>query len=263
MKASLPLLLFALAIPLSAQEGEEFNPLGRDVPLEAMEKQLRIEVEWFETDSETYEELINDDDAMRVDGRLSSDAGPFRDSLMTLVRKNDAQLLETAVVVARSGQRAKVESIAEVIYPTEYDPGGKIISPEDSDVTLVTSLPTPTAFETRNVGVTLEVDPVLGADERVVDLNLAPELVYKLEDLSYGEYESKDGEVDLTMPVFYTVKATTQTTLIVGEYGILAVQSPFDEKTLRREGSRKVILMVKAELVHVGLGLPEDEPESE
>ena len=36
---------------------------------------------------------------------------------------------------------------------------------------------TPTAFETRNVGVALEVDPVVGADGFPIDLNIAPEIV--------------------------------------------------------------------------------------
>ena len=36
---------------------------------------------------------------------------------------------------------------------------------------------TPTAFETRNTGVTLEVEPVVGPDGITIDLNLVPQVV--------------------------------------------------------------------------------------
>src|SRR4029079_6626258 len=34
---------------------------------------------------------------------------------------------------------------------------------------------TPTAFTMRNVGITLDVEPVIGANNRTVDVNLVPE----------------------------------------------------------------------------------------
>ena len=45
---------------------------------------------------------------------------------------------------------------------------------------------TPTAFETRNIGVTLEVEPIIGPDGYTIDLNLSPEVVEFDGFINYG-----------------------------------------------------------------------------
>jgi len=45
---------------------------------------------------------------------------------------------------------------------------------------------TPTAFETRNTGVTLEVEPVIGPDGYTIDLNLVPQVVEFEGFINYG-----------------------------------------------------------------------------
>ena len=45
---------------------------------------------------------------------------------------------------------------------------------------------TPTAFETRNLGVTLEVEPIIGPDGYTIDLNLSPEVVEFDGFINYG-----------------------------------------------------------------------------
>ena len=245
---------------IHAQDGTDFNPLGRDLPIEQMERQIRIQVEWIELSHETLTELLENDENMRLSERLSGNAGPLRTALKGLIDDGDASILETAIVVARSGQRAKVESIAEYIYPTEYDPPTATVSSDD-DSKSVSIAPQATAFETRNVGVTLEVDPVLGADERTIDLNLAPEIVYLVDEIVYGEFESEDSKVEVVMPTFYTIKNTTQLTMIDGEYALMGVHSPFNEKTMRADPSRKIALFVKSDVLYVGLGLPEESEE--
>ena len=128
-------------------------------------------------------------------------AGVFTDVqyqvvIRALNQQKGVDLLSAPSVMARSGQRAKVEVIREFIYPTEYDPpeipnqiggtvggigagggvgGGFPVTPAN-----------PTAFETRNTGVTLEVDPVIGADNFTIDLNLAPEVVEFEGFINYG-----------------------------------------------------------------------------
>lgn len=264
-------IAFAIALCSSfghfafSQEAEEFNPLGRDLPIEEMSLQLRIQLEWIEMDHETFTGLLEDEESMKVQGRLSANAGPLRESVRKLVKEKDARMLETALVIARSGQRAKVESITEYIYPTEYDPPGMIAPSGEakSTATKFRYTPNPTAFETRNLGVTLEVDPVLGADNKTIDLNLAPEIVYLVDQETYGEFDSESGEVDIVMPTFYTMKTTTQITLIDGEYTILGAHSPFNEDTMRTDPERKVIIFAKVDIVYAGLELPKTEPTAE
>jgi len=84
-----------------------------------------------------------------------------------------ADFFSNPSVVARNGQRAKVETVRELRYPTEFndskDEPGKFV---------------PTAFETRNVGVTLEVEGTIQDDD--IDLRIAPKIVNFLGFIDYG-----------------------------------------------------------------------------
>lgn len=162
----------------------------------------------------------------------------FQLMIRALSQKKGVDLLSAPSVMARSGQRAKIEVIREFIYPTEYDPpeipntfGGGV----GGGATIMESFPvtpaTPTAFETRNTGVTLEVDPVLGADEFTIDLNLSPEVVEFDGFINYGspinttrtnpvtgvaeQVTITDNRIE--MPVFNTRKVSTQVTIWDGQ----------------------------------------------
>ena len=190
--------------------------------------------------------------ASGTDGALSTVApavfgiaGVFTDPqfqvvIRALSQKKGVDLLSAPSVMARSGQRAKIEVIREFIYPTEYDPPeipnqfGSLGTISTGGVSTGGGFPvtpaTPTAFETRNTGVTLEVDPVLGADEYTIDLNLAPEVVEFDGFINYGspiQTTSTNALGIITpviitpntinMPVFNTRKVTTQVTIWDGQ----------------------------------------------
>ena len=95
----------------------------------------------------------------------------FQVVIRALNQKKGVDLLSAPKVTTRSGQKAIIEIIREFRYPTEFDPpqipqnfggggGGGL------GTTQINSFPvtptTPTTFETRNTGVTLEVEPVVG-----------------------------------------------------------------------------------------------------
>ena len=166
----------------------------------------------------------------------------FQLMIRALNQRKGTDLLSAPSVMARSGQRAKVEVVREFIYPTEYDPpeipnqfgGGIATGGVGGGTTTGGGFPvtpaTPTAFETRNTGVTLEVDPVLGADEYTVDLSLAPEVVEFSGFINYGSPIQTTSTnalgistpVILTankieMPVFDTRKVSTQVTIWDGQ----------------------------------------------
>jgi general secretion pathway protein D len=101
-------------------------------------------------------------------------------------------------VTAKSGQKATIEIIREFIYPTEYEPpelpntvgatgglGGGGLGGGSSGLFPVTPA-TPTAFETRNTGVTLEIEPTIADNNFVIDLRFAPEIVEFEGFINYG-----------------------------------------------------------------------------
>src|SRR6202012_2495825 len=130
-------------------------------------------------------------------------AGVFTDPQFQVVihalnQKKGVDLLSSPRVTTKSGQRAVIEIIREFRYPTEFDPPqipqtfGGTGSGSGTGVTLNTngSFPvtptTPTSFETRNTGVTLEVEPVVGPDGYTIDLNLVPQVVEFEGFINYG-----------------------------------------------------------------------------
>ena len=183
------------------------------------EFQIHIFHEWIEVDHSFFSNWL-------FENPLTTDGNPLRNQAQKWIKENKATVIESVLVSGRSGQRAKVESVDEYIYPTEYDP------PEiPNEVTLqngakapVTAA-TPTAFETRNLGHTLEVDPVLGADDYTVDINLAPEIV-ELEGIEKWHHQQEDIRFQVQMPTMYTQKITTIVTCQDGRYAFLGTTRP-------------------------------------
>lgn len=92
---------------------------------------------------------------------------------------------------------------------------------------------TPTAFETRDMGLTLEVDPVLGADNVTIDVNLSPELV-KLNGYSEWGPAVQDGFFIVKTPTFKTIRTTTQIAVIDGRYTLISSAKPMEPSDPKR-----------------------------
>jgi len=108
-----------------------------------------------------------------------------------LNQKKAADVMVRPATVTRSGQTSKIEVIQEMIYPTEYEPPqlpqqvgggfgldaqGNIVGNQQQTVAPITPA-TPTSFDKRDVGVVLEVSPIVSADRRYIELALSPEMV--------------------------------------------------------------------------------------
>ena len=115
----------------------------------------------------------------------------FQVVIRALNQKKGIDLLSAPRVTTKSGQRAVIEIVREFRYATQYTPpqvpsitggGGGTGTVSISVVTPTT----PTAFETRNTGVTLEVEPVVGPDGVTIDLNLVPQVVEFEGFINYG-----------------------------------------------------------------------------
>ena len=101
-------------------------------------------------------------------------------------------------VTTKSGRKAIVRVAREFPYPTEFSPPeppppttggtGTVVAPPNGTFVSqgVVTPSTPTAFETRNLGVTLEVEPIIGPDGYTIDLNLSPEVVEFDGFINYG-----------------------------------------------------------------------------
>lgn len=244
----LALCLFVL-IPFSGfaqpnlSSGKEEAPEG--------EKQMRIQIEWIEVSHEKMTELLETNGEVNDGAHLSSNENDLRSEVKELIAGGEAKIIETAMLIARSGLRAKVESVLEFTYPTEFGrPEVPSHETKGTDTEPTITPHTPENFQTRNLGTTLEVDPVLGKDNRTIDLNMAPEIVYHTGYENHGGIDEKN---QIMVAQFYAVKITTQVTVRNGEYLLIAAASPRNVETGQQDPTLKLLIFVKCDILVCGL----------
>ncbi|MGJ8725818.1 MAG: hypothetical protein ACSHYB_14765 [Roseibacillus sp.] len=231
-----------------AQAPSDFDPLGENLNLP---KQIRVMVEFIEVPLPELTKLL-------ADPRKSANDGDLREAVGKLITAGTAKHYDTQLVIARSGETATAEAILEYIYPTEYDPFGATSgktssesSEKNSPTPSVIVPPTPTAFETRNTGGTLEVQPTIGANNHIIDLRFAPEIVEHVKNELWGEWKGPDGEVPIQMPSFFSSRSNSGLTMIDGQYSLAATASMLGEDQ-KPDHQRKLLFFVRADILTVG-----------
>jgi len=177
-------------------------------------------------------------------------AGVFTDPQFQVVvralnQKKGVDLLSAPKVTTKSGQRAIIEVVREFRYPKTYTQPqvpqiGSSTTIVGGAVPVVVTPTTPQDWETRNTGVTLEVEPVVGEDATTIDLNLVPQVVEFEGFINYGSPINAVGvstiggangisvstpvlltENVINQPVFSTRKVTTSVSVWDGQTVVL------------------------------------------
>ncbi|MFC5051896.1 Amuc_1098 family type IV pilus outer membrane protein [Rubritalea spongiae] len=96
-----------------------------------------------------------------------------------LAQKKSIEMLDAPSVIARPGERATLFSGKEFIYPTEYEPPElpNTLSRNSSEGAYPVTPSHPTAFETRLVGLNMEVELAVHEDRNYVDVQMDVEKV--------------------------------------------------------------------------------------
>lgn len=253
-----------ISLPAFAQDTESVPPAferagssskktdGHDIfdPDADAPKLIRVQVEFIGLYQEDFTKLLF------LQSPQSSDATDLRKQVQDMISNNKANLIETQIVTSRSGEKSTSESVHEYIYPTEYEPASLGLKTEKAlEKAMASSFPsnpaTPTAFETRNLGSTLQVEPTLGSDNRLIDLRLVPEVVWHTGDTKWGETKDAHGSINtITMPDFYTLRVNTAVTCIAGQYTFVSALSPKDDMG-NSDMTRKVMVFVKCDVLAV------------
>ena len=111
----------------------------------------------------------------------------FQVVVRALDQKKGVDLMSAPSVTTKSGVRAKIEVVREFLYPTEFNPpqipqnfGNQrnqgLLGGGGGSSSFPVTPTTPTAFQMKPVGVTMEVDPTVGADANTIDLTMSPEV---------------------------------------------------------------------------------------
>lgn len=244
----LTLCSLALAVSSPAQDSN-FDPLGKNLNLP---KQIRVMVEFIEVPLPELTKLL-------AEPRTSGNDGDLREAVAKLIESDTAKHAETQFIIARSGETATSEAILEYIYPTEYEPAEIPTTVNTGDATAssleltknLATPPTPTAFETRNTGSTLEIQPTIGANDRIIDLRFAPELVQHIRNEIWAEWNGPQGEAHIKMPSFFSNRVNTGLTLINGQYCLVATSSA-NGKDGFADHQRKILIFVRGDILTVG-----------
>lgn len=166
--------------------------------------------------------------------------------VMALAKSGEAKILETSMVVCGSGHKATVESTLEEIYATEYEPPGfeppvdfKWFDPQTRAIA---------AFETKNTGITLEIEPTIGSNNAIVDLRFMPEFVQRLRLENWMEHKDEWGDASFGMPTYEKWAADTSLTLQSGKPELASVITP-ESQPPTPGVSRRILLFVRADVI--------------
>lgn len=203
----------------------------------------------FATNRNSIDAILNNPNRTAQSGSVApgimSLTGLFSDGQVQMIMRGLAQkkgtdLMTAPSITARSGQKATIEIIREFIYPTEYEPPELPNSVGQTSGTTVGvgsggggSFPvtpaTPTAFETRNTGVTLEIEPTIGENDFLINLKFVPEITEFEGFINYGspiQSPSTDAlgnpvtaiitENRIEMPVFSTRRVSSELSIYDG-----------------------------------------------
>jgi hypothetical protein len=144
-----------------------------------------------------------------------------------------------------SGQRSAFEPGRQFRYPSKYAIEGYIPGPGPLHVApLKNPLVTPSSFEVRNLGSSVEMEPVSSPDGRFTDLNIVCDDVRHCGNVVLHRAEA-DGKLypDMEQPVFGQMKVTTSVVLANTVPLLLAINTPSDEQG-RPLPERKILTFV-------------------
>lgn len=150
----------------------------------------------------------------------------FRVVLHALNQSGDADLVSAPKVTTLNNQRAQIEMVEEFIYPGEFEVTPPTVTGLGTEA-IITHLITPgiavpISFETRDLGIILNVTPSVGADRKTITLTLIPEISEFIDWIDYGIKEGIGwNAIPIKKPIFQTRNVTTSVVINDGETVVL------------------------------------------
>lgn len=225
------------------------DPFADDGPDNSSPRMIRVLAEFIEMPQSTYIQLV-------AQPRTGANNADLRAKCAKLIEDEKARIAETFSVVTLPGQGSTIESIREVIYPTEPElfnslPGGQ--QPALARIPKILGTPpTPSAFDTRNVGSTFEVEAQIDPSKKIVEMRLTPNIVYHADTKVWSTWQAGEAKVEKTTLLFYVLTTKTGLTVVDGQTHLASTLSPQNEQGFT-DSSRKVMFFVRADIITVEL----------
>jgi hypothetical protein len=215
---------------------------GEHVP-----KNLRICVQFIEMPHTALTEL------------MSGKAQPghvLHEKAMAMTKEGKAKVVESAMVIAPSGQRAKIDTIRELIYPTEYSPMPSLPPTPPPNPTKPLPSPRffytdPMNFETRDIGVSLDFEPTFFPDTSQIQIRFAVEILDLSHFHMFLKLDDEWGKNSIQMPVFDTWRTNTDLSLQPGKFDLATTITPKPTEPVPAT-LRKILVFVRCDVIAVG-----------
>lgn len=227
--------------PTSEPEPDLFDPAANAPKL------IRVQLEFVELSHKDLTRLLMEDKG------TTADAKALRMKLHEMAEKDQAKVLDTQIVIGRSGQKSQSGSQSEFIYPIEYGPPEPGPATKDAATKNqpVSSTPIPTSFETSLLGSSLESEFTIGDEDQLIDLRLVSELSWHVGNTTWNEEKNASANhFKVTTPEFYRIEISTAIACLAGQYVLLSAVSPKSEEG-RLDTERKVMVFVKCDILPV------------
>ena len=218
------LLLLCLSAPLLAcGQQTPATALGVESSLDPRKPvwSVRLEMLMVELPQDKALALLPDlNDDAKIDAAC--------DRIMAAVGRKEATLIGCPVVRSMSGEKTTVETIDEIVYPTQFQappqpPQTLTVTSSDAVLDALNISACPTSFEKRNAGVTIEYEAVVEHDGKWINVSIQPQhvVLQGYEQFEVGKTVRIDA--DLRQPKFFTTKVSTGLLVRNGQRVLLGV----------------------------------------
>ena len=164
--------------------------------------------------------------------------------LETMIAKGEAKLAANLLVKADAGTRGVAESVREFRYPSQFRaPDMPYDLPKENPLEVLKAWPavaiTPTDFQARNIGATMQFDSVIRASGARIYVNVVPEHVRFLRWDKFDAGVLANGKrLTVDQPQFFTTKTTFSMEFRNGQMLLVGVH-----KLIEPEGSFELVLL--------------------
>jgi general secretion pathway protein D len=141
-------------------------------------------------------------------------------AINALSQKGHSDVLSSPRVTTKNSEQATIKVVKEIRYPQAYE-ANQIQTTSADGIPFNVTVFAPADFQTREVGVLLNVTPTIGPDGYTIDLTLVPEVSELVEWHQFGTQSGGRADFNAAQPFFQTRTVTSKMVVWDGETVVL------------------------------------------
>lgn len=210
------------------------------IQAQELKKQVFVEIEWISLPSGTVTKIIK---------QTKSSSSPLRSAVQKLIINNLATVINHTATVATTGETARIESVLQMIYPTEYTTGSFDMYSGQTFLNWRVARSgnlNNSSFEERPVGSVFEFEPTVVGDRIYIDIE--PEMVNFLGIKRIATHTDKWGHNHGVMPNFSKYTTKTSTTQTNHSYQLISITPKVSQKGPLNHDT-EIALFIRASII--------------